>query len=831
MYLYSFTKQILMYLFKIRLAILLLASFSILGQPPSKIEQDQIQILYRVINPNKTKRKVKERLQLLNDETTCHSALLLNNANKLPRQFSKLKLLTHGYNQQFNRSMIESYALRMMDSMIRVYKSDTIYFRGSKDQAYYSKQWDATKSAIDIARKGGSFFKHNWIPLQLLEKRTDGDLTIKAKGKLFNKLTYKTISLPVGYAPVFPAIDSALCTPINRYHMLRKMRGYGIDKFKYIKYRAPHRATVREVFEIYFEKNGVDATPESLERIIGYLKKNKFSILQARIEGYSSVEGTDSRNDALQQRRAQVLLRTLQRYNNEPILSDTVLVQSGIHMFRESIQQSYYKWLDTLTDEQLKATVRDNPILVQSLEPILAQHRKAVLKLTVAKQLDEKGILDNFFNDYAYWTNQLIPIWRKAPKAEVEARVMGLMEYLFALLEQNKLTSMQVAELLDNHRASEMLRILAVYHHIIQFEKQTILENLAWEKYAEKHNFTELFLLAQSNLVSLIINPNKYHEKNVLMYEIFRRQLVDIQTYTFEYIQRGLLSASNICNMDFTNSARLRPFKLNHLSFIQLLAQTHDIPCEQFKLDPFAIQPNSNEWLDSQYKLSGQQVNVPCLGYSGILPFQHVELIPPSFGEEVLSPLLYYLKVLFVYADTKIKDHMITSDTMYEFDLFTLASFHVNEWDPLGNYFIDPEVQLPELYKVIGLLKKSENRICRYQVNQLYLNFHLKALHYLSRYFEPGNEQHTKIAQQSLKFISNYYTKRAAYISPALADYLVRQLNAFHWIPGKYDGTWHAWQILKSIEKYRYYTQEEQALVTRYGFMHSGKEKSKIWSK
>jgi hypothetical protein len=164
---------------------------------------------------------------------------------------------------------------------------------------------------------------------------------------------------------------------------------------------------------------------------------------------------------------------------------------------------------------------------------------------------------------------------------------------------------------------------------------------------------------------------------------------------------------------------------------------------------------------------------------------------------------------------------MIASDNLTEFDVYTLAKYHISQWGPFSNYFADPEVQLLEMDKVINLLKKINKRICPRQVNQLYLDYHLNPLHHINLYVEPGNAQQVNIAQRSLQFITTYYSANAGLVTPRLSMYILLQFNAFHWIPGKYDGTWYARNLLRSIAKSRALSEDEMYLFRKYNMYYT----------
>ena len=255
------------------------------------------------------------------------------------------------------------------------------------------------------------------------------------------------------------------------------------------------------------------------------------------------------------------------------------------------------------------------------------------------------------------------------------------------------------------------------------------------------------------------------------------------------------------------------------------------------------FKPYNDSWLDS-VKSKGPQESIVAKANAGIgssvipLKIEEVKIrnttvykYPPSFGKEQYSPLLFYLKKLFVKGETSIAQHMISSDNIMEYDVYKLAKYHISQWGPFSNYFIDREVQLLEMDKVISLLKGSSKRICPPQVNQLYLDYHLKALHYINQYFEPGNAKQVDIAQRSLQFITTYYSKNADRVTPRLSLYILLQLNAFHWIPGKYDGTWYAWNLLKNIGAKRTLSEDELYLYRKYKMYYTSESSRNSISK
>lgn len=806
-------------------ALFISISWSVQSQRLIGIEHDNIIVTYRDLSFGKKKYNASHRFHA-SYQGEGRYIFESNNSDKLPAYFKNFKITGSSTETRlvFTRAEVFKFAKISIDSQVTSLLKDTLFFKNSAAKQKLITAYKKNTEKYFSGKHAGPFFTNNWIPLYSATLTdVDNSLTIDAGGRFFKKVRYKTDQLPAAYAAQLPAVDTMTCVPFDRFHELRRMKGYGIDKFRYVPYKMPGRQTVRQQFEIYFDKNSAFSQTESVQVIADYLRNNNYSILNANLEGYSSIEGDIQQNIRLQQKRARVLFNLLQKYNTEPVMHDTVLINPGYNIFRQSIRNTSYQWLDSLSDEKIRTTVNSNHILLSALEPYLKLQRKAVLNLVVAKRIEDSEVFERFKTDFTRLEKKLDPKFTQGESpADVEAQVMGMLGYLFNLLENDFVTPDEVAELLDHAWSKEMVRVMAVYHHLIQVEKKPGRDSLDWNAISKKYNYNKLFLVAQKNLITLISNPaySKQREK-------FRRQLVDIQTYYFEYTLMGLISLETLCAMEYPDQPEFRGYKLNQLSFLHYLSRFFHVPCEQLRIaDQDNFVPYSDHWLDEVRKdVKDEKANVKRKGYLtsdslAVLEVRnHGEMAykyPPSFGNENYSALLFYLKKLWVTDEFSIAPHVIISDSFIEFDIRTLANYHIQLWDPFSNYFEDREVQLKEMDKIISLLKRNNTRICPYWLNQLYLDYHLKALQYINLYFEPGNAQQVDIAQRSLQYITNYYSKNAGLVTPRLSIYVLLQLNAFHWIPGKYDGTWYAWNLLKNISAKRALSKDEMYLYKKY---------------
>jgi outer membrane protein OmpA-like peptidoglycan-associated protein len=772
-------------------------------------QRDTVTVTYRDLSLQGKHGKKPARFQFKQIGDSNKYIVAANNLEKLPSFFKKIKIIESNTGNQItiNRKKVFEFGMPLVEKQVNEINNDTIFFTNKEQKQRIKKTYKENGLKYYFGKQGGSFYKNNWIPLYPVSTSSAANiLTLEVRGTFFKKARYKTDRIPTGFAPLLPAVDTPRCEPIDRFHLLRKMKGYGVERIKYERYNPPSRLVIRKEFEIFFDKNSSEAKSENIQEVIQYLEANNYSILNATMEGYSSLEGDEQGNIRLQRKRAAVMLKLLQQHNNEPIASDTVTISPGYDLFRIAIKNTPYKLLDTLSNQAIVKLINSDERLLNNLEPYLKPHRKAVLKLVVAKRIEGYEVIDRFKRDFAKLESQFDPVQNsKIAWPVLEAKVMGMLQYLFGLLKSGAITSEEFSGIIDGAWSNAVVRVLVVYHQIIEFEKLTDKDSVEWRAFSRTNKLDELFYVAQRNLINLIRDPAYRNQ-----HERFRAQLVDIQIYSFDYVKRRWLSVDALCRLDFPDDPSFRGFKLNQLAFLQYLTKFYDVPCEQFRFR--ADEPRTkytDGWLDEMMTRWQLEIETGMAKPPG-------ERYAPNFGKEVASPLLFYLKKLYVKDESTIKKEMTISDDLSEFDIFTLCDFHVEEWNPFANYFADKEVQLAEMDKIINLLKSKRQLICPRSTNQLFLDYHLKALHYLSKYYEPGNQLHTNIAQQSLQFISNYYSQYAGFVTPRLSIYLLHQLNAFHWVPGKEDGTWYAMNLLSSIAKRRALSEDEVYLFTKY---------------
>ncbi len=138
-------------------------------------------------------------------------------------------------------------------------------------------------------------------------------------------------------------------------------------------------------FTIPFEKDKWEYKESDIRPLYDSLKLTDYEIKAIRIHTYTSVEGTASRNQQLQNLRAESIVKALQSFQPEKLESSIATSENWVE-FLEDINKSNYRNLVPLSKEEIKDKLKSSELLV-NLEPILKHHRKAIIELDLEKRI------------------------------------------------------------------------------------------------------------------------------------------------------------------------------------------------------------------------------------------------------------------------------------------------------------------------------------------------------------------------------------------------------------------------------------------------------------
>ncbi|MFZ5940197.1 MAG: hypothetical protein ACOYXB_06450 [Bacteroidota bacterium] len=137
-------------------------------------------------------------------------------------------------------------------------------------------------------------------------------------------------------------------------------------------------------FEIPFEQNKSDYSPEDIRPLYDSLKLTDYDIKKITVRAYSSVEGTTERNRELQEERAQNIVSALQSYQDPSIIQEIHASENWVDFFSDIIY-TRYSFLADWGKEEIKAVLAEKKV-AEELEPILRKHRKAIIVLDLRKK-------------------------------------------------------------------------------------------------------------------------------------------------------------------------------------------------------------------------------------------------------------------------------------------------------------------------------------------------------------------------------------------------------------------------------------------------------------
>jgi outer membrane protein OmpA-like peptidoglycan-associated protein len=749
------------------------------------------------------KRIRNHRIQLFDDSTFV--SVRLAQSRKLPSYHRRVRFRYRNPNGRNSTVSLRNETVmelleKEQDSVLNMHYSDN-----ARDSVKYKK---ASRQFLRH-RNGGDLMKHQWHSVSISRKPVGQEkLNVKIKTSLFHNLTLTTDTLPAIRAARLPAIDIEPCVPLERFYKRKELYGYGLGNYSYQEFSLSQRKIVRKSFELYFPKNSADVAVEDVDPVITYLKKNDLSILSVTIEGYASVEGDSLLNRKLQQKRAQRLISLLQAHNGEPIQARHIFLGEQWDEFRTSIRNTSYRWLDTLSNAAIQLRLNADPLLIERVEPYLKPLRMGRLSITMSSRFSQEEMFDQVQEEFNRTCAGLAPAKPPATTLAAERKLMGMFAYVDRLTKTSLSPSGKLAQLADESPYPEQTRILLFYHAIKHAEEGDRSGAYPlWDSVFASHQWNNIFLVANENILSLIGAARTAEEKNRRM-----RQAVDIQHYMLKYIEAGKLAPEAMCSISYPDNTSFYGLLLNHYAMAEKLAEQFFLPC-------FGFPKRKVKTVYQPEPFTAE--NLKALMMEGSSVVSHSKGVrSPTFDKSEKGDYYYFLKKLFLTRDKSILDFVRRSDTMSEFDLLHFLRITVSAWDPLANHYYDSAVQLAEMNQLIQELKRRDALICKRTVNQLYLDYHHKALLHLNTHLKPGSREQVKIADTSLDFISRYYQRRAHLLFPRLTLFITDALHYFYALPTGKPSTAFAYRILTTFSAYRMPDEAEQMRLDLYKRMH-----------
>lgn len=146
-------------------------------------------------------------------------------------------------------------------------------------------------------------------------------------------------------------------------------------------------------FIIPFEKNKFEYRPLDLKPAYDSLNLTTYNIKSIQLRAYSSIEGSESRNIELQQKRAESIIKSLQSFQNMEIQNEVNASENWVE-FIQDVSATQYAEFKLLSREEIKAELEKKEV-ANDLEPILKNHRKAVLFVELERKSSYRTLSSN----------------------------------------------------------------------------------------------------------------------------------------------------------------------------------------------------------------------------------------------------------------------------------------------------------------------------------------------------------------------------------------------------------------------------------------------------
>ena len=651
------------------------------------------------------------------------------------------------------------------------------------DSAGQEKYASDLKSFVEGGR-ARKWIYGQWLTVATWDNIADiSGVSILVKRPLRKIATLTIDSLPTIALPSLPTLSEAVCTPIDRFYELRKLKGYGIDNIKYQPYTGHDKDIFRRSHEVYFSRNKYQPEQQSVASLRQYLNDNDLSILKADFFGYSSMEGDSLLNRRLQEKRASYLYETLQQMSEDPIEADSIGFGDGYENLVLLAKKNNIKWLPALTRQQLRDTLSADSALRESLEPLLSESRKAELKLVLARRLNREERITKAYRVLNQTAFRVI-----TPRGQIitleQQRLSGILSYLFRLYINGDISKIDLLYAVDTAPNTAFVRLLFTYmmEQQLELERPPQLDSALWTSRLNAFDWNNIFLSANAEVVLLITSGSI----DASMKPMLHGMAVDIQYYTFRHILSGLLQPSILCYISYPRSSGFYGLILNRYAFIHKVTTEKGMSMSCYSSGrPDMREREGPTFTEAYVDALADSLRQRAREFQPL--FENAEFSPPSFYNGPQSDYYHFLKILFVDNDESVRQLVSQSDQLIEFDLFRFVSYQINTLDPLANYWLDEDIPIEKISSLLRKLLREPGRLCPVMLENTTLSFYLKTLYFLQRYYDPANPYQIGLSRDALAYISNYYRRRGSTVTPALEAVIQEQLNLFYWQPGAKD--------------------------------------------
>ena len=186
-------------------------------------------------------------------------------------------------------------------------------------------------------------------------------------------------------------------------------------------------------FIIPFEKNKSNYKPEDIEPLIKKLKEPDFIINKLSIIAYSSIEGNDETNKALQKNRAESIVNALKSRQTKKVAYN-ITTGDNIEDFKHDVLGTEFANIANMSVSEAQEYISKNN-LINKLEPILQKHRYAKITMDIIYDIADK-------KEQAF----VVSRFNKSIKENNLTRALSIQKFIFKKVLKKEYTSEAVTE-------------------------------------------------------------------------------------------------------------------------------------------------------------------------------------------------------------------------------------------------------------------------------------------------------------------------------------------------------------------------------------------------
>ena len=245
-------------------------------------------------------------------------------------------------------------------------------------------------------------------------------------------------------------------------------------------------------FRVPFERNKSVYEPSDIKPFIDALKEPRFIIDSIYIMAFTSIEGSDRSNLDLQKKRSESIVSAMKQMQNIANIPYGIDLNDGWDLFVKDIaSSSQYNYLAKKSKEEVKNTLNSQGKIKKDLEPMLAKHRHAYIRINATYDVSEEY-------EQEFVTNK----FNKTLAAGNLPLAFAIQKYMIKKVEDGKYVKSFV-EALEIPNNVKMLPFLTNKYYMLSFfegelSPENIEKVIALPKLDNKNTICEFNALASS---------------------------------------------------------------------------------------------------------------------------------------------------------------------------------------------------------------------------------------------------------------------------------------------------------------------------------------------